>query len=156
MANTRFNYGDELNDFHDAIGRIVVSSALMDDSLTGLYIEMLDSPVGNLVANGQDFARKIDACRAIQKDRDWLPDAGRMMTALDDATRLYRLRSHVVHGVWWPTDRGDTRTGYKPTRGKSRSARQDFSVRELREAANDMGALAAELWFLTLSDLRRG
>src|SRR4051794_7603287 len=75
MPNTFFEGDDQLDEYFEAIGRVIVAANYLDDSLASLYASMLGSDVGQLVASGQSFDVVLQACRAIQKSTNWHSDA---------------------------------------------------------------------------------
>jgi hypothetical protein len=92
---------DEMRTHFEAVGRVTVASAWLEEQLRSVYIAMLDSPVvAPYVAAGQTFGTMHAACLVIQRETQWQHDPATFDRVMQDAKALYEQRNEIVHGTW--------------------------------------------------------
>lgn len=97
-----------VDDYMAALGRIVVSSATMEQVLREAFCVLVGSKFAAIVAGGQAVAWLIDQCEALNDAHGELPEATRQ--AIRDELRLCRdansRRNDLVHGLKVPVEMG--------------------------------------------------
>lgn len=156
--------------FYDAVGRVAVSSAILDLELAGLLDQILDSRVSGHITRGQStdqLIRQLEVLvpRVIVHGRSEIDELVGRMTALKDA------RNHVIHAHWTspvtdieadvdapPPELPDIpMVAFKPRRMKEDLSR-DFTIDQLIDLARDLEYAANRAWALALNirRVRRG
>jgi hypothetical protein len=149
-----FQAGDEVDPFHEAIGRVIVADAQLEGVMGELYAAMIGSELGYFVAAGLGFDQLYQACQKLQVvgEASWHPLHKHFEDVLKRAKALHEERNKVAHAGWFSDPSlPDRRVTYRPRRWRPSSleAPRDWSVEQLRVLANDIGVATRDVFFLT-------
>ncbi|WP_329370138.1 hypothetical protein [Streptomyces sp. NBC_01483] len=107
----------ERNPFLEAVGRVTVAGAHLDNSLHNLLGSLAFEPTLLVLANAEGTARLIELCELALKCYDFAPaDLADVKDCLSRAKALKDKRNTVVHSLFIQADEGDGLDAMRPAR----------------------------------------
>jgi hypothetical protein len=139
----------------EAVGRVAIQSAVLEDAARAPYASALDTDVSYLAAAGLSFGNLHRNLLALQSEVLVCLDDPEFRAALAEAKELHERRNEVVHAVWLPafTHEGHF-VAYRTRQGKARPQTRNWTTQEMHALADDLRASADRVLAL-LGSIRR-
>lgn len=139
-------WGDEEWDrVATAVGWVTIESARLEFSAEELYVELIRSDLGRIVARGQMWNTVYQSCNALIAQRKVIdpqdstrPDYEAIADDLRAADTLMAKRRTVVHGFWFPPYGAGTNPLAHLTSRFDRGALHEWSLEALGELCTDI------------------
>jgi hypothetical protein len=137
----------QLDPFAEAVGQVAAADAMLEDTLSGLYAGLLQSPLAELVARGQSFDTLSAAIKTLLVELAELPQSEQLLRLLERARSLHQQRNVVVHSMWFGAagmpERADS---LRPRRWQREAELRSWDVAQIRLLADGLRDLVSEIW----------
>ncbi|MFC9703881.1 hypothetical protein ACFTWD_24670 [Streptomyces sp. NPDC056943] len=137
----------ERNPFLEAVGRVTVAGALLDQHLHSLLGSIAFEPTLLMYANADGTARLIELCELALTVGYVAPeDVPPIKAGLARARELKNRRNKIVHSIFINTEEGPELSAMMPLRRQLGSSVTAVTIPEMEETAKQIEELCSEIF----------
>ncbi|MFD4130982.1 hypothetical protein [Streptomyces goshikiensis] len=136
----------ERNPFLEAVGRITIAGAQLDNSLRTLLAAVAFEPTLLVSANAEGTARLIELCELALTVHTAAPDdTAEIKACLARARDLKEKRNQVVHSIFMHVEEGGGLQAFKPLRKRLGMSSSPITVAEMEATALKIEELRVDM-----------